>query len=956
MRAQKAIRFALFYLLSLLAVKCLVGSEPKNLALAAQVSVSPGAVGHGEFDENPVDAGRFANDGNLNTSLAFPSDHSPEAWIGLAWSRPLTFREVLVRQAVYENLDQVSLQVRSSGQWRTVKKITRGSSPLPKLILISIEAQTTDAIRLTDFKGTPNFNEVEVYEGPTPPVINLAGDAAGHIIGILTDTFGSGPLIRTPIVLSGRAGERPWKAVTSTDEHGMFSVQAPVGLEGKLQATARVGPASVKQELDAGDLPLHLTPPNALEAATSLSGTWKFAPDPPPDFFRREFNDDVWSPIDVPSHWRLKGFRSWEGVGGYRRHVQIPEAWRGGRIKIHFDGVYSGAEVWFNGRRVGGHEGGFTPFEVDVTDDLNEQGQDNVLALRVTERTRSSSLDTMSSYADFELAGIMRDVSIFAVPATHVERMQVSTHFDSDYRNATLRINLTLVNESNRRGPRGEISWELRSPEAMAVPASIAPVRFSLPPWGRWETQVEVPVEKPQHWEAEHPHLYRLISHLKESGQESEEVTRRVGFRQVEVRGTQLLINGVPVKLRGTCHHDSDPIRGRAVTPELTRLDLQLMKEANLDALRTSHYPAIEALYDAADEMGVYVEAEAPFCWVDQADDLRLAPLVIQHTAELLERDQSHPSVIIWSLANESSWGPDFDRSYEYVRRADPSRPASAAESKNLDLATKHNPVTLARIEQYSSVKTPLIWDESLCIFQGISNDGKELWVDPGDRDYWVAPLIPIWDEILRSPFVEGSMIWAWADDVFQVPGRGSEYGRNVTMAHSSDGLYGSPAKGVVGDAPWGIVDGWRRKKPEFWNTKKLFSPVKVLTLQVPVPEPESPLHLRVRNRYEFTNLSELTLAWELDQESGELHADVAPRDTGDIVIPVRRPISSGHHLHLRIFDSIGRLVDEEQILVGEEIKEAPPGLGAEPLEVHEERILSGTLPVRCGPWLRNSF
>jgi len=940
MRNQKAIRLTLFYLLWLLSVERLVGSEPKNLALSAQVTASPGAVGHGEFDDNPPDASRFTNDGNLNTSFAFPSGHSPDAWISLTWPRPVTFREVLIRQFVDDNLDQVSLQVRSNGQWRTVKTIARGANPLSKLILMSVEAQTTDAIRLTDFKGTPNFNEVEVYEGPTPPVMNLVGDAAGHIIGILTDAFGAGPFIRTPILLSGRAGEKPWRAMTTTDEHGMFNIQAPVGLEGKVQATARVGSTNVEQGWDAGDLPLHLTLPNTLEAATSLNGTWKFAPDPPQDFTRPGFDDAAWQSINVPSHWCLQGFKSWAGVGGYRRHVQIPEAWSGRRIRIHFDGVYSGAEVWFNGLRVGWHEGGFTPFEVDVTSAVNPQ--DNVLALRVTAQTRSSSLDSMSSYADFDLAGIMRDVSIFAVPAAHVERMQVSTRFDANYHNATLSIDLAVVNESNRRVPHGEMGWELSSPKGSAVPVSIAPLHFSLPPWGRWETKIEIPVEGPQHWEAEHPHLYRLVSHLKEQGQETEQVARRVGFRQVEVRGTQLLINGVPVKLRGTCHHDSDPVRGRAVTPEVTRLDLKLMKEANLDALRTSHYPAIEALYDDADELGVYVEAEAPFCWVNQADDLRLAPLVVQHTAELLERDRSHPSVIFWSLVNESTWGPDFERSYEYVKGADATRPISAAESKDLILATRHNPVTLERIKQRSYLKTPLIWDESFCIFQGIWGDGQELWVDPGDRDYWVAPMIKVWDEILRSPFVQGSMIWAWADDMFQTPGRGSEYGRNVTMAHSSDYLYRVPGKGLVGDAPWGVVDGWRRKKPEFWNAKKLFSPIKVITLQVPVPEPGSPLHLSVQNHYEFTNLSELTLAWQLGQESGDLHCDIPPRQTGDVAIPMRGPIPPGKHLQIRFLDATGGLVDEEQIVLGDEVMQPRPRLSAAPLEVHEEKVLSG--------------
>ncbi len=941
MRNRKAARLTFFCLLCLFSIRCLAASEPKNLATSAVVSVSPGGVGHGEFDENPPDASRFVNDGNVNTSFAYPADHASEAWVTLTWPQPITFREVLIRQLVSDDLDQVSLQVRSHGVWQSVKTVARGANPLSRLILIRVEAQTTDAIRLTDFKGTPNLNEVEVYEGPTAPVINFSGDAAGHILGILTDAFGADPVVGASIVLSARAGDRPWKVVTATDAHGMFSVQAPVGLEGRIQATARVGTAGITQDLDAGDLPLYLTLPNALEAADNLNGTWKFAPDPPADFFRPDFDDAAWSPISVPSHWRLQGFKSWNGVGGYRRHLQIPKAWTGRRIKIHFDGVYSGAEVWFNGRRVGWHDGGFTPFEVDVT--AAASNQDNVLALRVTGQTRSSSLDSMSSYTDFELAGIMRDVSIFAVPAVHVERVQIATVFDRDFKNATLKIDLAIVNESNRRVPRGEMKWELRSQNGAAVPALFAPLHFSLPPWGRWKTTVEVPVERPQHWEAEHPHLYRLIAHLAENAQEIEQVTRPVGFRQVEIRGRQLLVNGVPVKLRGTCHHDADPVRGRAVTAELTRRDLQLMKEANIDALRTSHYPAIEVLYQDADEMGVYVEAEAPFCWVDQAYDLRLAPLVVQHTAELLERDRSHPSVIIWSLVNESTWGPDFERSYEYVKSADSTRPVSAAESKNLDLATKHNPITIPRMKEYDWVKTPLIWDESLCVFQGLWGDGPELWQDPGDRDYWIAPLIPVWNAVLKSQFVQGSMIWAWADDMFQVPGSGSEYGRNVTMAHTSDDLYRVPGKGVAGDAPWGVVDGWRRKKPEFWDLKKLYSPVKILTLQVPTPESRSPLHLQVQNRYEFTNLSELTLAWQANQESGELHADIAPGQTADVAIPLRGPVSSGEHVQVRFTNASGGWVDEEQILVGEEIKHVPTALGTDSLAVHEERILSGT-------------
>ena len=793
-------------------------------------------------------------------------------------------------------------------------------------------------------------------EGNAPAyVINLAGDAAGHIVGAVTDESGATPLANASVTASGRAGGRPWKATATSDEHGMFSVAAPTGLEGEVQVTAGTASARAETSVDAGDLPLSLTPVDGLSATAGLDGTWKFMTDPPEGFFRPDFDDSAWKTIRVPAHWVLEGFKSSDGIGGYRRQVRIPSEWKGRRIKIHFDGVYSGAEVWFNGQRVGSHEGGFTPFEADVTDQA--KGGENLLALRVTEHTRSSSLDNMSLYADFDLSGIMRSAYVFAVPAVHLERLQVATLFDSAFRNATLKIDVKLVNESAAKITGGEMRWTLDAPDHSPVTAPFAPLRFTLQPWGQLEKTVEIPIENPQHWEAEHPRLYRLTAKLYDRALETEEVGRRIGFRQVDVRGTELLVNGVPVKLRGTCHHDSDPVRGRAVTPELTRLDLELIKEANLDALRTSHYPAIEALYDDADEMGVYVEAEAPFCWVSQSSDLRLAPLVVEHTAELLERDRSHPSVIIWSLVNESKWGPVFDRSHEYVKRSDPTRPVSAATSKDLDLATRHNPVTIELIHQSNALHTPVICDESLCVYQGIWQDGPEMWQDPGDRDYWIVPLIPLWNELLASKVVQGSMIWAWADDIFQVPERGPEHGRLAAMAHDIDALYGVPDKGLVGDAPWGVVDGWRRKKPEFWNTKKLHSPVRVTTLQLPVPAAGVPPHLSIQNRYEFTNLAELTLAWQLDQESGELHPDIPPQQTGDVTIPIRRPISAGSHLLVRFLNGAGAMVDEESILIGGEAKQTPPSLGSSaPLEVHEENRLEGDLLTVSGNGFEVAF
>ncbi len=894
------------------------------------------------------------NDGNLDTSWGYTLNVPANAWLTLTWPAPITFRQVLVRQNLDQDLSQLELQVRQSEGWRTVKRLGDGGVSLPKLILFDTQPETTEAIRLTGFKGTPNFYEVEVYEGPNPPVINLAGDAAGRIIGIVSDAFGAGPKIGAAVTIYGRAAHRPWQVQMRTDEHGMFTTDAPTGLSGWLRVEAQVGADHIELELNVTDLSLHLTPADDFEKSIDLNGIWKFATDPPDGFYRPDFDDAAWPKIQTPSHWVMHGYCSANEMGAYRRQFDIPAAWAGKRIKIRFEGVYSGAEVWLNGARAGWHEGGFTPFEVDVTEAARNGA--NLLALRVIGTTRSSQLDNMSYYADFPLAGVFRKAYAFAVPITHIEQFHVATRFDKDYQEAVLKIDLRVVNESEKNIRNAEVHWELRSPSGVAVSADFESLRFDLPAWSNVGKTIEVPVPRPLHWEAEHPNLYRLAASLFLNGKKVEQVSRRIGFRQVDIRGTQILINGTPVKFRGTCHHDSHPVLGRAVTPEVTRQDLELIKEANLNALRTSHYPAIEELYDYADEMGVYIEAEAPFCWVQQSHDWRLVPLAIQHTAELLERDRNHPSVIWWSLCNESSWGPVFERSYEYVKRADPSRPISAAATKDLDLATRHNPITLERMQQAESMKMPVVWDESLCIFQGIFRDGPELCRDPGSRDYYIVPLIPIWNALLASKVIQGSMIWAWSDDIFQVPQRASEFGRHQTRVHDVDRVYSAPGKGVVGDAPWGVVDGWRRKKPEFWHIKKLHSPVKVKSLVISPPSHGSPLRVQVHNRYEFTNLAELRIKWELGDDRGEIRPRIAPQQTGEIQIRVRQRVVPGDNLKIRFLDPAGRLVDEERIQIESCSKPSLPVRAATPLEVCEEKLLEGNLVTIRGKSFEIAF
>jgi len=871
-----------------------------------------------------------------------------ETWVELHWSTALEFQEVVLRQESEPRLSHVQLEFNDAdGAWHVFATAGDSHHLLPRNIFFQFAAQTTQALRISGFAGAVSLNEIEVYNRTDAPVLELSSDLLNHIVGVVTDAFGTRPFVNCKVALAGTAGGKRWSQTSETDQNGVFQVAMPVGLEGSLVATALLPDGTqITRRLAAGDLSPGLSALDENSAALDLSGPWLFKPDPDGSFAQPDTADSDWKKIRVPSHWVMEGFTTEKGVAAYRLHFRIPESFRNQRIKLVFDGVYSGAEVWLNGNRCGSHQGGFAPFELDVTE-AARVGAENLLAVRVTEETLSSHFDDMSHYADFPLSGIFRSVHLVAIPSTHLRRFHVNTTFNPDYRDATLSLDLSVENESEDASV-ATLVLQLRDPEGQIISLSQDHFDLSLESWSRREWKVSIPVTSPQHWEAEHPLLYTLVARLVRRGTTIETVSRRIGFRQVEVRGTQLLINGRPVKLRGVAYYEADPLRGRVITPEISRRDLEMMKEANLDAFRTEVMLPAEELYNQADEMGFYVEAESPFCWVDESSDLRYLPLFIQHTAEILDRDRSHPSVIIWSLANESTWGPDFEAALRFVKKNDPSRPLSAGQSARLDLDTMHNPVTLARMKERENVPVPILWDESFCIFQGhLWGDTREMWLDPGDRDYYISPLIEVWDAVQTSKNVQGSMIWAWVDDIFLVPGRDSEYGRSAIgrPEHPLDGIYHMAGRGIVGDAPWGIVDGWRRKKPEFWHVKMLMSPVHMRQRALPGWQPGSPAIFTVENRYDFTNLSELRLEWSLGSHGGVLRPDVGPHTSKSISLPLPSDTKAGDSLSLRWTTDGGRLVAPFRIRLGIPLPATSKDQSFHPVRyLHESLWLEGPL------------
>lgn len=839
---------------------------------------------------------------------------------------------------------------------------------------------------ITEYPGEFQGDQFEVLvlytDGSVQPVgeglaLFVGSDLAGNLVGVATyGGRGGGWTGRPGVVVTATAAGPggPQELTATTDADGLFTFPLADLLRGltrgSLTLAARCGEEETRLKVEVSDLPLSLTPRPWTVCSGSrllrqpqvdLTGWWRFKPDPPAGFQAPDFDDFTWPTIRVPGHWVQQGFRSEQGLGGYRRRVRVPAGWAGQRIKLSFDGVYSGAEVWVNGERAGSHEGGATPFEFDVTDFIR-CGQQNLLAVRVTEQTEAARLDKMSQYAHFPLTGIYRGARLFPVPPVHLARLHAETPWSEQ--GTRLRLLFTLVNEGETLAEKVEVQFTLTDPEGRKVPLTPHRVEETLEAWERRDRILEIPVANPIPWDAEHPHLYTLTAEVMQESTPPKfsRAGVRIGFRQVEVRGTHLCVNGRRVTLRGTCRHDAWPATGRTVTPELLRQDFELMRQANLNAVRTSHYPPAPELLGLADEMGFYVEEEAPFCWVRQeASQLRSFPAILQRTAEMVERDRSHPSVIFWSQANESAWGRSFDLCVRWMRRLDPTRPWAADGTTSLDLTTYHNPTLLQGVLDAAQADRPVLAGEALCIFQGIGPNGKELEVDPGLRDYYVVPLLPVREAIAHSPTHLGTMIWCWADDVFQVPGPGpqnqiDEYGQRARPEDVAVDCYRRPGKILVGYPPWGVVDGWRRQRPEWWLVKKLYTPIKIAEAPLPLPAPGQPLRVEVENRFDHTCLSEVQTRWRLGRQRGTLTPRISPRSRGVIEIPwpsdpreIEEAVAAG--LHLEFHDRRGWLIDayhlkfpslQESPLEGSGVQSAEPATHP---RHHASRITLHTSP-----------
>ncbi|MEI6075205.1 MAG: glycoside hydrolase family 2 TIM barrel-domain containing protein [Verrucomicrobiota bacterium] len=650
----------------------------------------------------------------------------------------------------------------------------------------------------------------------------------------------------------------------------------------------------------------------------SLNGTWKFqwSPRPelrPADFFHTNYLATTWSDLEVPSNWEMKGFgtpiylgsgypfkldpprvtgvppTNWTAfaqrnpVGSYRKTIELPASWHDRRVFIHFDGVDSAFYLWVNGGYVGFSKDSRTPAEFDVTDFLHPDL--NQFAVEVYRWSDGSYLEDQDMW---RLSGIFRPVYLYSTAAARICDFTVRTDLDADGRAATLQIQPVLAAHHLSLS-----NWTVRARLFDARQRPVFPAELSrdaaeilnpdfkarilderMPQRGEPKfAWLEARVPDPALWTAETPNLYTLVLTLHDSGGKVVEADRcRIGFRKIEIRDGQFLLNGRAIRLRGVNRHEVDPDGGHALSHERMVEDITLMKQANINAVRTCHYPDDPFWYDLCDRYGIYVLDEANICTHGTrgalANDPRWTGAFLDRAQRLAGRDKNHPSIIIWSMANESGYGPNFAAVSGWLHAFDPTRPVHYEGAQGLsndpptvDIIGRFYPRLTA--EPYAKANDPwnLRWDKLEQIARRTNDQRPVLATEYAHAmGNAVGNLPEYWSEIYAHPRLLGGFIWEWCDQGLHQKTAG---GQRFTA-------FG----GDFGDVPnhggfsiKGLVSAERQPFPKYWEVKKVYQPVTLTPLNL---QPGR-ITLTVINRNAFINLAEYEVRWTLTRSDGSL-------------------------------------------------------------------------------------
>ncbi len=654
--------------------------------------------------------------------------------------------------------------------------------------------------------------------------------------------------------------------------------------------------------------------PGRAQETLSLAGKWRFrllAPGEKP-LVGPKAEDSAWPSIRVPGHWELHGFGKTcyetpnDETGLYRRRVTLPAAWQGKRVFLRAFGIFEGVDIFVNGKKAARHEGGYTPFRIEITS-LVRPGEKNLLALVVQKKIPHYRIDN----GDFwQLGGIYKKIDLLALPGeAAILRCRWRTPPGPDGLVPSGRVLAQALVEIRKARPGRTLSARLEKAGHFLARAAV-----SLPskPGKSW-VEVSLPPVPFLPWNAEEPNLYTLTLTLQDPkvGPPLQEERLPLGFRVLAVRGGRLLLNGKPLTLRGTGTLDIQPDQGRAITPDRYARDVALMKKANINTLRPGWSGTDSALLDLADKEGLYILGEAPFsnCPVSYLRDPALFKEFLSRTREAVLFLENHPSVILYTVGNENGFQPVHHFLLSWIRKEDPTRPVLAprggwASYKECDLVSFHYPGTtlledIARMAAKERPK-PLIFTE-FChgLYRG------------GGGFEW------LWRAMRSTPLVAGGCQFAWCD-------QGLYLKRDGRPVLDSQGPYGTD----------GMVSAGRAPQEEYFQVRRVYCPVKVREDRVAALQPR--IRLTVTNEHDFLSLRgfHARVSWRSGLDGEELARallplpPLPPHTRGALEIPFEPSLKGrASHLLLQFLDPRGRALGEKALpLPAEEEKPAPLG------------------------------
>lgn len=676
------------------------------------------------------------------------------------------------------------------------------------------------------------------------------------------------------------------------------------------------------------------------------------------DFNFDAIPEDCFSPVAVPGSLIMQGFDIENNTEYYyKRTIQIPAAFQDKRVLLRFEGVYSHARVWINNVFQQSHIGGFTVWDCDISAFATCAEVTLVVGVSDIEGEtrgvwnpggqRVSDSAWASYYAHCNISGILRDVTLFTLPTDYIARTHLHTTLHDAYQSGTLQLDFEIhasradlivktelldaqdvpvaqedvaLDASCQRAPSAEAPswrmqpktlWKIKNRKSFANDRAYESLYFDKAkdrPAGLnvYHRAVSIAVRNPLLWDAEHPNLYKLRVTLL-AGEHMLQVNTHVfGFREILYGGknntaaNKLYVNGKEIKLRGVCRHDVSHMYGRSLTQEDIEQEILIYKQHNINHIRTSHYPASAYMLTVCDRLGIYVEQENAACFKGaNSSGIYNAPQdFVQTFAEMMESGRNHPSVIIWSLANESGFEKTaaFRTEFNYAKQADPSRPVIFSypftvhsKPNPYDIYSKHYMKVTAQLGKRD---IPMLHDEFAHVpCYNIEN----LKADNSSRDFWGESIQKGWNRIFETDGALGCAIWGAIDDVFYIP-------EGTCERHQSHSV-GSCA----GYGEWGaILDAYKRLKPEAYYTKKAFTPI---LLDEKKSTLGSTVTLFLKNRFDHTSLAEVTM--RCVNETGEtvydglIPTDIAPHQSGTVQFPV----APSKSLHISFFSG-GHLVD----------------------------------------------